>query len=239
MEARRQQLAQFFGSTANGGGAAFGAGGFGDPGAGGPFGLPPFGPNAGGARVGGGPKETAYYDLLEVAPDATPNEIKRSYYSLARKLHPDKNPDDPSAASKFQELGAAYQVLQDADLRKRYDAQGAAGVRDVPILDATAFFNMLFGSDYFNHLIGRLELATAAAAGFGLSRAEMRTLQRRRVARLAQRLAAQLAGWVAARDDTQRCGGAARDAHARMPVSWCARAHRARAVDSCAQGGPR
>ncbi len=97
------------------------------------------------------------------------------------------------------------QVLQDAELRKRYDTQGAAGVRDVPILDATAFFNMLFGSDYFNHLIGRLELATAAAAGFGLSRAEMRILQKRRVARLAQRLAAQLAGWVDAKDDAQRC----------------------------------
>jgi hypothetical protein len=74
----------------------------------------------------------------------------------------------------------------------------------VPILDATAFFNMLFGSDYFNHLIGRLELATAAAAGFGLSRAEMRILQRRRVSRLAQRLAAQLSGWVEAKDDAQR-----------------------------------
>ena len=204
MEARRQQLAQFFGGSASGTGAPFGA--F-PAGAGGPFGLPgPFGPGGGGvgARVAGAPKETAYYDLLEVAPQATPNEIKKSYYTLARKLHPDKNPGDPAAASRFQELGAAYQVLQDPELRKRYDTQGAAGVRDVPILDATAFFNMLFGSDYFNHLIGRLELATAAAAGFGLSRVEMRTLQRRRVSRLAQRLAAQLSGWVDAKDDAQR-----------------------------------
>jgi DnaJ-class molecular chaperone len=201
MEARRQQLAQFFGGSATGTSAPFGP--FPD-GGGGPFGLPgPFGAGAG-ARVAGAPKETAYYDLLEVAPQATPNEIKKSYYTLARKLHPDKNPGDPAAAARFQDLGAAYQVLQDPELRKRYDAQGAAGVRDVPILDATAFFNMLFGSDYFNHLIGRLELATAAAAGFGLSRAEMRTLQRRRVSRLAQRLAAQLSGWVDAKDDAQR-----------------------------------
>lgn len=202
MEARRQQLAQFFGGSASGMGAPFGP--FPD-GGGGPFGLPgPFGGGGAGARVAGAPKETAYYDLLEVAPQASANEIKKSYYTLARKLHPDKNPGDPAAASRFQDLGAAYQVLQDPELRKRYDTQGAAGVRDVPILDATAFFNMLFGSDYFNHLIGRLELATAAAAGFGLSRAEMRTLQRRRVSRLAQRLAAQLAGWVDAKDDAQR-----------------------------------
>ena len=202
MEARRQQLAQFFGGGATGNGAPFSP--F-QEGQGGPFGLPgPFGPAGAGARVAGAPKETAYYDLLEVAPQASPNEIKKSYYTLARKLHPDKNPGDPAAAARFQDLGAAYQVLQDPELRKRYDTQGAAGVRDVPILDATAFFNMLFGSDYFNHLIGRLELATAAAAGFGLSRAEMRILQRRRVSRLAQRLAAQLSGWVEAKDDAQR-----------------------------------
>jgi DnaJ-class molecular chaperone len=115
---------------------------------------------------------------------------------------------------------ASLQVLQDPELRRRYDTQGAAGVRDVPILDATAFFNMLFGSDYFNHLIGRLELATAAAAGFGLSRAEMRTLQKRRVARLAQRLAAQLAGWVDAKDDAQRCATLAA-MHTHAPALVC------------------
>jgi len=124
--------------------------------------------------------------------------------ALRQKQHPDKNPEDPASASKFQELGAAYQVLQDPELRRRYDAGGAAGVRDVPILDATSFFNMLFGSDYFSHLVGRLELATAAAAGFGLSRAEMRLLQRRRVSRLAQRLGSLLDGWVDARDAAQR-----------------------------------
>jgi hypothetical protein len=149
------------------------------------------------------PKETAFYEILGVRPDASPNEIKRSYYTMARLLHPDKNPD-PGSAERFQELGAAYQVLQDAELRRRYDAGGASAIRDVPILDATSFFNVLFGSDSFNHLVGRLELATAAAAGFGLSRAEMRLLQKRRVSRLALRLGALLDGWARCRDEAER-----------------------------------
>lgn len=58
------------------------------------------------------------------------------------------------AAHRFQEVGQAYQVLQDSELRKKYDQQGMNGVKNLPVLDATAFFNMMFGSDYFNHLIG-------------------------------------------------------------------------------------
>ena len=205
-EARRQQLAHFFGAASTGAGGAGGV----PPPFGAPFAMPGVpGPQQSGGGGGGmpgmvAPKETAFYDVLGVRPDAQPADIKRSYYALARKLHPDKNHGDPAAASRFQELGAAYQVLQDPDLRRRYDAGGAAGVRDVPLLDATSFFNMLFGSDSFNHLIGRLELATAAAAGFALSRTEMRLLQKRRVARLAQRLKNLLDGWVDARDDAQR-----------------------------------
>lgn len=179
---RKQQLNQFFGSNS-------------------PFSMEGLEQSAGfqipgAAKVEAQVKDTAYYDLLGVKTDATPNEIKRSYYMLARKLHPDKNPEDPQAAHRFQEVGQAYQVLQDAELRKKYDQQGLNGVKNLPVLDATAFFNMMFGSDYFNHLIGRLELATAASAGFGLSRAEMRKLQERRVARLSQRLAHQLRSWV-------------------------------------------
>ena len=79
----------------------------------------------GGAAVnGGGVASTEYYDALEVAPTATPAEIKRSYYLLARKLHPDKNPDDPEAHQKFQRIGEAYQVLSDESLRKKYDERG-------------------------------------------------------------------------------------------------------------------
>jgi len=198
-EARRQQLAQFFGAASAGTSVPPGTSPFGAS-----FPLPAPGGPACATPGAVAPKETAFYDILAVAPTAAPGEIKKSYYAMARKLHPDKNPDDPGSAARFQELGAAYQVLQDPDLRRRYDAGGAAGVRDVPILDATAFFTMLFGSDSFTHLVGRLELATAAAAGFGLSRCEMRLLQKRRVARLAQRLSNLLEGWTSCRDAAQR-----------------------------------
>ena len=52
-------------------------------------------------------KETELYELLQVEPSASPEEIKRAYYKLARKLHPDHNKDDPNANEQFQKLSQA------------------------------------------------------------------------------------------------------------------------------------
>ena len=65
-----------------------------------------------------------YYKTLNVAKDATQDEIKRAYRKLARKYHPDVN-KDTSAESKFKELSEAYEVLKDVEKRKAYDSFGS------------------------------------------------------------------------------------------------------------------
>ncbi|MDR1384986.1 MAG: DnaJ domain-containing protein [Planctomycetaceae bacterium] len=65
-----------------------------------------------------------FYKTLEVSKNATAEEIKKAYRKLARKYHPDLNPDDPKAKEKFQKLQEAYDVLSDAEKRKQYDQFG-------------------------------------------------------------------------------------------------------------------
>jgi len=66
-----------------------------------------------------------YYSTLGVAKTATEKEIKGAYRKLARKFHPDVNPGDKVAESKFKEINEAYEVLGDPDKRKKYDELGA------------------------------------------------------------------------------------------------------------------
>ena len=68
------------------------------------------------------------YEILGVRRDAKPDEIKREYRKLAKKHHPDRNPNDPSAEVRFKEVQEAYNVLGDEEKRRQYDEYGTAGV---------------------------------------------------------------------------------------------------------------
>jgi len=66
-----------------------------------------------------------YYQTLGVSKTASEKEIKHAFRKLARKFHPDVNPGDKSAESKFKEINEAYEVLGDPEKRKKYDELGA------------------------------------------------------------------------------------------------------------------
>lgn len=65
-----------------------------------------------------------YYKVLEVDKNASPEDIKKAYRKLARKLHPDLNPSDKEAHKKFQQINEANEVLSDPEKRKKYDQYG-------------------------------------------------------------------------------------------------------------------
>src|SRR6478735_3338615 len=67
-----------------------------------------------------------YYQLLGVSRKADEKEIKQAYRKLARKLHPDVNPNDKTAEAKFKEVSEAYDVLGDPEKRKLYDQYGSS-----------------------------------------------------------------------------------------------------------------
>src|ERR1700749_3816758 len=65
-----------------------------------------------------------YYHILGIPKSATEKEIKAAFRKLARRYHPDLNPDNEAAKKKFQELNEANEVLSDPEKRKKYDKYG-------------------------------------------------------------------------------------------------------------------
>ncbi len=99
---------------------------------------------------------TDYYEVLGVARDATPDEIKTAYRRLAHRYHPDKNPDDKVGEERFKEASRAYEVLSDPPKRAKYDRHGPgafAGARGEDYAGFGRNVSDLFGeifSDFFS-----------------------------------------------------------------------------------------
>ena len=70
--------------------------------------------------------ERNYYQLLGISHDATADDIKRAFRELAKRFHPDSNPDDPQAQARFTEVSRAYEALSDGLARAAYDESRAS-----------------------------------------------------------------------------------------------------------------
>ncbi|KAI8364215.1 hypothetical protein BD560DRAFT_355151 [Blakeslea trispora] len=93
-------------------------------------------------------RETKFYDVLGVSPDASESELKKAYRKLALKYHPDKNPE---AGDKFKEISHAYEILSDSEKRQLYDQYGEEGLNGGPGMggmDAEDLFSQLFGGGF-------------------------------------------------------------------------------------------
>jgi molecular chaperone DnaJ len=97
-----------------------------------------------------------YYEVLGVARDADEKVIKKAYRKAAMKFHPDRNPDDPDAESKFKEAAEAYEVLSDENKRRIYDQYGHQGLKgrgiDPNFTDMGDIFSAF--SDMFGDIFG-------------------------------------------------------------------------------------
>jgi len=102
-----------------------------------------------------------YYKILGVSRDASQEEIQKAYRKLARKYHPDMNPDDQTAKKKFQQVQAAFDVLSDPQKREMYDrygssfeTMGAGGPRGRTTWHAGPGFNFSFEDLDFGEFFG-------------------------------------------------------------------------------------
>jgi molecular chaperone DnaJ len=124
------------------------------------------------------PSKRDYYEILGVSRDAGEGEIKKAYRKLAMKYHPDRNPGDKEAETKFKEAAEAYEVLRDPDKRARYDRfgheglAGGAGPEFRDFEDIFSHFSDIFGGGgggIFDGIFGGMGGRRASAMRAGAS----------------------------------------------------------------------
>jgi molecular chaperone DnaJ len=116
-----------------------------------------------------------YYETLDVARGASPEDLKKAYRKLAMKFHPDRNPNDKAAEQRFKDINEAYDVLKDDQKRAAYDrfghaafeANGGAGGFRSGGFDFSAGFADIF-DEMFGDMGGRRRSQTGAARGADL-----------------------------------------------------------------------
>lgn len=86
-----------------------------------------------------------YYNVLGIGRNASEQEIKQAYRRLARKYHPDVNPNNKQAETRFKEINEAYEVLSDKDKRSKYDRFGANWQRYEQVGEAGGFRGSPYG----------------------------------------------------------------------------------------------
>lgn len=102
------------------------------------------------------PKDNKFYDLLGVTRDCSEADLKKQYRKLAMQYHPDKNPNNPSAAEKFKEISHAYEILNDPQKREIYNQYGEEGLNDNGGgYSAEDIFSQFFGGSFFGGPGGR------------------------------------------------------------------------------------